>query len=87
MTWGEPLADSRRQRGWHLLGGAIRRRRLSLGWTQRLLEAESGIDQTVISRIDQARLERMLAEYDPYRVPAPPQGATPDAQHTYPSYP
>ena len=30
MTWREPLADSRRQRGWHLLGAAIRRRRLSL---------------------------------------------------------
>ena len=55
MTWGEPLADSRRQRGWHLLGAAIRRRRLSLGWTQRVLEAESGIDQTVISRIENGR--------------------------------
>ena len=55
MTWGEPLADSRRQRGWHLLGGAIRRRRLSLGWTQRVLEAESGIDQTVISRIENGK--------------------------------
>ena len=49
--------------------------------------------ETVISRIDQARLERMLAEYDPYRVPAPPQGSTPDGQlpaqtqHTYPAYP
>ena len=34
--------------------------------------------ETVVSRIDQARIERMLAEYDPYRVPAPPAG--PDAQ-------
>ncbi len=55
MTWREPLADSRRQRGWHLLGAAIRRRRLSLGWTQRVLEAESGIDQTVISRIENGK--------------------------------
>ena len=55
MTWGEPLAGSRRQRGWHLLGAAIRRKRLSLGWTQRVLEAESGIDQTVISRIENGR--------------------------------
>jgi transcriptional regulator with XRE-family HTH domain len=55
MTWGEPLADSPRQRGWHLLGAAIRRRRLSLGWTQRVLEAESGVDQTVISRIENGK--------------------------------
>jgi transcriptional regulator with XRE-family HTH domain len=55
MTWGEPLAGSRRQRGWHLLGAAIRRRRQSLQWTQRVLEAESGIDQTVISRIENGK--------------------------------
>jgi transcriptional regulator with XRE-family HTH domain len=55
MTWREPLTDSRRQRGWDLLGAAIRRRRLSLQWTQRLLEAESGIDQTVISRIENGK--------------------------------
>jgi hypothetical protein len=28
---------------------------------------------SVVSRIDQARIERMLAEYDPYRPPAYPQ--------------
>jgi transcriptional regulator with XRE-family HTH domain len=55
MTWREPLADSRRQRGWNLLGAAIRRRRHSLQWTQRVLEAESGIDQTVISRIENGK--------------------------------
>ena len=33
---------------------------------------------TEVSRIDRARIERMLAEYDPYRVPAPPAG--PDLQ-------
>ena len=55
MTWREPLAGSRRQRGWHMLGAAIRRRRLSLQWTQRVLEAESGIDQTVISRIENGK--------------------------------
>jgi hypothetical protein len=26
--------------------------------------------ESVVSRIDQARLERLLAEFDPYRVPA-----------------
>ena len=55
MTWREPLPGSRRQRGWHLVGAAIRRRRLSLQWTQRVLEAESGIDQTVISRIENGK--------------------------------
>ena len=55
MTWREPLTDSRRQRGWDLLGATIRRRRLSLQWTQRVLEAESGIDQTVISRIENGK--------------------------------
>ena len=28
--------------------------------------------ESVVSRIDQARLERLLAEFDPYRVPTPP---------------
>jgi transcriptional regulator with XRE-family HTH domain len=55
MTWRESLTDSRRQRGWDLLGATIRRRRLSLQWTQRVLEAESGIDQTVISRIENGK--------------------------------
>ena len=55
MTWREPLPGSRRQRGWILLGVAIRRRRLSLHWTQRVLEAESGIDQTVISRVENGK--------------------------------
>ncbi|WP_375497436.1 YiaA/YiaB family inner membrane protein [uncultured Jatrophihabitans sp.] len=42
--------------------------------------------ETVVSRIDRARIERMLAEYDPYRVPAPPAGA--DQQNApYPAYP
>lgn len=35
---------------------------------------ESG---SVISRLDQARLERLLAEFDPYHVPAPPNGSAP----------
>jgi hypothetical protein len=40
--------------------------------------------ETVVSRIDRARIERMLAEYDPYRVPAPPAEAV---HGTYPAYP
>ncbi|WP_375482695.1 YiaA/YiaB family inner membrane protein [uncultured Jatrophihabitans sp.] len=53
--------------------------------------------ETVVSRIDRARIERMLADYDPYRAPTLPQDpAAPDAQRgemqqppapSYPSYP
>ena len=43
--------------------------------------------ETVVSRIDQARIERMLAEYDPYRVPAPPAGADTQPNAPYPPYP
>lgn len=33
----------------------VKRRRLALGWTQRVLEWRSGIDQTVISRIENGK--------------------------------
>lgn len=41
---------------------------------------ESG---SVINRLDQARLERLLAEFDPYRVPAP--SSPPPPHHAFPS--
>jgi hypothetical protein len=31
--------------------------------------------ESVVSRIDQARLERLIAEFDPYRVPTAPDAA------------
>src|SRR4051794_27379192 len=40
--------------------------------------------ESVVSRIDQARLERLLAEFDPYRVPTP---AEPPAAPAPPPYP
>ena len=43
--------------------------------------------ETVVSRIDRARIERMLAEYDPYRVPAPPSVADTQQNPPYPAYP
>ncbi len=43
--------------------------------------------ETVVSRIDRARIERMLAEYDPYRVPTPPAGADTPQNAPYPAYP
>ncbi|HEV7205727.1 MAG TPA: YiaA/YiaB family inner membrane protein [Jatrophihabitans sp.] len=35
--------------------------------------------ESVVSRIDQARIERMMAEFDPYRVPTPGDPAAPRA--------
>ena len=43
--------------------------------------------ESVVSRIDQARLERLLAEFDPYRVPTPPPAPEPVRQQPFPTYP
>ena len=46
--------------------------------------------ETVVSRIDRARIERMLADYDPYRAPEAPQGtapAGPQQTNHHPSFP
>jgi transcriptional regulator with XRE-family HTH domain len=40
-----------------ILGASIRRARLRLGWSQRRLEWASGVDQTVISRLENGRLD------------------------------
>jgi transcriptional regulator with XRE-family HTH domain len=55
MTWFGRPRDPQEQHGFDLIGAAIKRRRLALGWTQRQLEAYSGIDQTVISRIENGK--------------------------------
>ena len=41
--------------------------------------------ESVVSRIDQARLERLLAEFDPFRVPTPPAPAAPTPTSTRPA--
>lgn len=43
--------------------------------------------ENVVSRIDQARLERLLAEFDPYRVPTPPPAPESVRQQPFPTYP
>ena len=43
--------------------------------------------ENVVSRIDQARLERLLAEFDPYRVPTPPPAPEPVRQQPFSTYP
>jgi transcriptional regulator with XRE-family HTH domain len=55
MPWDDEAFNTRQQRGFHLLGRTIRRRRASLGLSQRQLEALSGIDQTVISRLENGK--------------------------------
>ena len=55
MTWFGRPRDPQEQHGFDLIGAEIRRRRLALGWTQRVLEGQSGVDQTVISRIENGK--------------------------------
>ena len=55
MTWNQRPRDPGQQLGFDVIGAALKRRRLLLGWTQRYLEAQSGIDQTVISRLENGR--------------------------------
>ena len=55
MTWFCRPRDPQEQHGFYLIGAAMKRRRVALGWTQRLLEAQSGVDQTVISRIENGK--------------------------------
>jgi transcriptional regulator with XRE-family HTH domain len=53
--WDQRPRDPVQQRGLDIVGAAIKRRRHALGWTQRFLEAQSGLDQMVISRIENGR--------------------------------
>jgi transcriptional regulator with XRE-family HTH domain len=59
MTWesfGLRRADEQTRRGFRLIGRIVHRRRQSLGISQRQLEALCGVDQTVISRLENGRL-------------------------------
>ena len=55
VTWYERPRDPQQQHGFDLIGAIIKRRRVSLGLTQRHVEAMCGIDQTVISRIENGK--------------------------------
>jgi hypothetical protein len=55
MAWEQPYRDPQRQHGFDLIGEMVRARRHRLGWSQRYLEMLSGIDQTVISRIENGK--------------------------------
>ncbi len=41
------------------IGRSLRRGRHDLGWTQHQLEQVSGVDQTIISRLENGRLESL----------------------------
>jgi transcriptional regulator with XRE-family HTH domain len=49
-------SDTRALRGFVLIGQLVRRRRERLGLSQRQLELLTGIDQSVISRLENGRL-------------------------------
>jgi len=55
MAWDQPHRDPQRQHGFELIGQMVRARRHRLGWSQRYLEMLAGIDQTVISRIENGK--------------------------------
>ncbi len=55
MAWFEQPRDPQEQRGFDLIGGMVKRRRGALGWSQRYLEGQCGIDQGVISRLENGK--------------------------------
>ena len=55
MAWFDRQRDPQEQHGFDLIAAEVKRRRVALNWTQRMLEAYSGVDQTVISRIENGK--------------------------------
>jgi len=55
VAWDQIPRDPEQQEGFEAIGGLVLRRRVSLGWSQRYLESQSGVDQTVISRIENGK--------------------------------
>ncbi len=68
------------QRGWELIGAAVKRRRFAIRWSQRDLERASGIDQTVISRLENGRLSGLRFSRFA-RLVAAMNGLDPEAPH------
>jgi DNA-binding Xre family transcriptional regulator len=72
------------QRGWELLGAAVKRRRIAINWSQRDLQRASGLHQSAISRLERgilsgvrfstfARLVAAMNGLDPERPHPPPR--------------
>src|SRR4029077_7825853 len=55
VAWDQRPRDPQQQDGFDAIGAMVRRRRGWLGWSQRYLELRSGLDQTVISRIENGK--------------------------------
>jgi transcriptional regulator with XRE-family HTH domain len=55
VAWDQRPRDPQQQDGFDAIGAMVRRRRAWLGWSQRYLELRSGLDQTVISRIENGK--------------------------------
>ncbi len=49
------MRSPQEQLGYKVIGGLVSRRRQRLGWSQRYLEGRAGIDQAVISRIENGK--------------------------------
>jgi transcriptional regulator with XRE-family HTH domain len=85
MSWQEQRPrDPQQQHGFDMIGVMVRRRRVFVGWTQRRLEVYSGIDQTVISRIENgkqyglrwSRFAQLVEALGGLDVPPPAAGET-----------
>jgi hypothetical protein len=73
------------QRGWELIGAMVRRRRIALHWSQRDLQAASGIHQSAISRLETGQLSGLrMARFA--RLVAGMNGLDPGAPHPEPPY-
>jgi DNA-binding Xre family transcriptional regulator len=68
------------QRGWELIGVTVKRRRFAIRWSQRDLERASGVDQTVISRLENGRLSGLRFSRFA-RLVAAMNGLDPEAPH------
>jgi transcriptional regulator with XRE-family HTH domain len=85
MSWHEQRPrDPQQQHGLDMIGVMVRSRRVFVGWTQRRLEVYSGIDQTVISRIENgkqyglrwSRFAQLVEALGGLDVPPPTAGET-----------
>ena len=59
MAWTAEARERRFpevQRGWELLGAAVKRRRIAINWSQRDLQRASGLHQSAISRLERGIL-------------------------------
>lgn len=55
MAWDQRPRDPEQQDGFDAIGRLVLRRRVWLGWSQRYLESQSGVDQTTLSRIENGK--------------------------------